>query len=263
MGEENMSRTRTNRRGCALVVAAGVACAGGSAKAAGVYSTGSVYDENTTVANFVDSIADNATPGGITTSGPGDGLNGFKSLMESAFAANRGGVVSFDNEAPNPTPATFNFDIQYGVGQQFTVLTSTQVRGDAPTSSATPISGGAGNRTLRQADANGGAPSADYTWTFPTSAGITDVGFTLLSRTTYDATTVVTVTATFSDASTKDLASQIGNGRELDDTFYRFTAPAGAVSSPPARGRSGLTWTTSASLWSRSRARWACWRWGG
>jgi len=173
-------------------------------------------------ANFVDTVAG---LGSVGNSAASTSLASYSSIFSSAYAANRGGVITFDNITMSSTD---QFDptlsATYGAGSVLTITTSTNY-GDYQIQTAAvvgiPISGGTYLRV------KGGSVSGGTGFqTFNFSSALSHVAFTALTRT--DATRSITATVTFDDDTTSSLSDTVtGNASPNDDTFFGFTAPEG------------------------------------
>lgn len=233
---------------CAVFAAAGVffCPATGRAVAPTTAATG-VYDETTAQQNNVDFNAtgnsENASTGNgasYTTTGP------FNATVAAAFAAGRGGVVTFDSLASGTSSTSLN--VTYAGGsKQFNMTFDSAYAistGFQPADSAA-ISG---SNYLGPADVNG-VPSLTITLgaisgTSLGETGFSEIGLTLLSADVSPGTAHnfgnVTITAHFSDNSTANASRTIAENKGAGDTFYDFIAPGGlTITSLTISGPSG------------------------
>lgn len=180
------------------------------------FSTVSVYDENTDKTNAVNTDA----TGTLAT---------FTSAVATASANGLGGVIDFDT--PSVTPSGTIHSAEFGTsGGNFLQFTTLGIQGVTSGGSFNPIS--KTNGIARNGDAN------NFAFTFGNFSDaatggnvldldLTQVGFTVLSRTNASYPLDVRATVTYSDLSTSVVTSNIGNQKGLDDTFMSFTASSG------------------------------------
>lgn len=192
---------------------------------AAIFTTVGIYDENVVVANTVDSSLTSYT------------VAQFTSDVSTAYAANSGGVISFNGfinntvvtsiEAPFGTGSTKTLNISFGGGVSHHVALGL--------GSANPISGQAGGSTAfgqgpnsDNADAN-----VDMDFLFDSITGgevfeaITKVGLTYVGRTNgggLDNADNVTITAFFSNATSSSVTTNANNAN--GERFIGFEAPA-------------------------------------
>ena len=171
------------------------------------------YDSATTNANQIDTEAtDSANANQLS-------LTQFKTLVETAFAGQTGGVATFDQAGDS----VFSGDQRLYFADNSVLATFQR------TNAGTSVQTGSTNRTpISGASGFGGSDS--YGFTFSVDDQITAVGVTLISRlaTASDAT----VTATFADAMGAEVqqvaaTSNLANSNGGDDTFFGFAAPTG------------------------------------
>ena len=153
----------------------------------------------------------------------------FPAAIQTAWDNNQGGVFNFPSAFVNGTTVLRG---TFGAGntKQLDITSSRAMQSVAANGSFVPVS-----------DAIGIAQNSDtpgFTLTFGplTDVGtgeaiineaVTQVGFTVLSRShaTYPAD--VQARVTYGDGSQGTLTASVGNVKSEDDTFYSFTAPAG------------------------------------
>ncbi|MEM9914254.1 MAG: PEP-CTERM sorting domain-containing protein [Planctomycetota bacterium] len=173
------------------------------------------YDSATTNANQVDvSATSDANPNELS-------LATFTTLVETAFANQTGGVVTFDNAGDSLGSIGITEDLVFAdnsVLASFSRVNSQQIQSGG--GGRTPISGNSGV---------GGATS--YAFDFDEADEITAVGLTILSR-SGNGSGNASVVATFLDASgggvqTVTATSNLADSNGGDDTFFGFSAPDG------------------------------------
>ena len=231
-----------------IVLAIGTA-ADGSWVATSIPNTIGVYDENTYQTNAVDS---EVVPGSLAA---------FKASMAAAYAAELGGVLSWDWPALNGgkygTEAgeiVGPFTIPYGVSQTNTLVVTIPSNDKASAApDAMMISGRSGNvgltATSAQSTSSYWIDSVMYSQRYA-AAGIlgeiwiefpaglvAELGITALpaqgadglagAATRGGAAYTQEVTVTFSGGGTQTLTATMNNVGSAGDTFFHFAAPAG------------------------------------
>ena len=174
------------------------------------------YDSATTNPNQIDTSA-TQDPNADQLS-----LTSFETLVETAFAAQTGGVATFDNPTDNiPDSGNASQNIAFSDG---TVLATFSRIGFISIQS-----GGGGRTPISGSRGVGGAST--YGLDFNQTDQITAVGLTLISR-AGNGSGDATVTATFVDAQGNNpqqvtAVSALADSNAGDDTFFGFSAPAG------------------------------------
>lgn len=197
-----------------------------AAHAAVITATSGTYDENVFQPNVAEKSATGAnalTKAQITAN------------VATAFAANLGGVIHFDDVAT--ATATVNDNVltaAYGVsGSQSITLTLTDsVFGVLSTANdptrGTAISASANIPTGNKLSKVGGG-RIDGVFRFTLSTNVTQLGTTVLSRDSgVGGARNVVLTATLDDDTQISTAkTNVAAGASLDDTFFGLQAPAG------------------------------------
>lgn len=188
-----------------------------SSAAISLTATG-IYDEPSN-SNAVDSTA----PGGAGT------LATFKANITAAYAANLGGVITFDEITMPISPSTLSdstLTVTYGASNSgILTITHNSTGGSflfqANALLGTPISGGTYLR-------NGGTSAGTIgTHNYVFSIGLTELGFTVLSR---NAERNITATVTYENGLTNSLSDHISAGQGgTDDTFFYFAASTSPI----------------------------------
>jgi hypothetical protein len=201
----------------AFVAAAGVQ----SATAAFSVTVSPEYDSLSN-ANSVDSVAG---LGSVDLTPASSHLASYYSIFSSAYAANMGGVINFDNIAMSSADRIdTTLSVSYGVDSVLTITTSPNY-GEYQFQTAavvgTPISGATYLRA-KIGSVSGG--SGFHTFNF--SNALSHLAFTALNRT--DMSRSITATVTYDDDTTGTLSDTVaGSPSPSDDTFFGFTAPDG------------------------------------
>lgn len=191
--------------------------------ASAAYISSGTYDESAVQSNAVDT---SATSDGQNTLS----LATFSARVATAFAANRGGVIDFDNgtlAGPNTIEATFGVDQTRTI--TITNASSSSVT-QGSTTLSTPISDGS-----KLGKAGPAAPFStwnDFLFDFDPNDRIGAVGGTILSNFAVIGSPVGNVfgRVRYTDGSfTPSVISFVSSGAGLgaDDTFWGFQAPTG------------------------------------
>ena len=190
------------------------------------FGTSGIYGEAPVAPNTVDaSVGDK-------------NIQAFATDIQNAFRDGNGGVVNFEtgfNAVPSDgatsnNPLDHNFDFQLGSNKAIRVTSSLDfyLYSNGNNNQVTTLSGS--NSILSGTPST--APTANFTWLFrgvrngAPRESMTELAFTVLSRTTYPATgAVIEATVHFSGGNAATLGAVVGNGRGTSDTFFHFTAP--------------------------------------
>lgn len=217
-----MRRSRSFNSGpVAVATTAAVLFAAGRADAVVISNTVATYD-STSNTNTVDGSATGST--GTAAA--------FAAVVAAAHAVNNGGVVNFEeaNYVPAANPAVDTaYAFNYGAGSTRTLGVTTSVVID-PVTNVNPSSGTISAISGSGVLTNQTSGATDITFTFEPGADrvLSDVAFTMLSRTNYPAAGFdFTVTANFLGGGTQVQTANIGNTKGTDDTFFWFQAPPG------------------------------------
>lgn len=187
------------------------------------------YDQATTgtyAAGTLNPIAKDAT------TSPNDSAT-FISGVATAFAADSGGI--FDLPGPGSIgTAVASYRGTYGINQakRLTITTSTTMQNITTSGTSFGILSPP-NGTTSSTDTPGytltiGTP-VDATSGAQLLEGVVQIGFTVLSRNNALYPIDVRVTASFSDASTQIVTTNLARLSGGDNTFFGFTAPSGAT----------------------------------
>lgn len=189
-------------------------------------STTGVYDS--TGGNEVER---NGSGNAFSSTAPNDYL-GFKADVAAAFAANRGGVITFAEAVGGVGTGDNTFDAKYGTLAQKIVTVSSDVTHNTTTSTGFGATLSTGTLYLVSSNVAGNGP--DFTFTFgPITGGepgefVQRVAVTILDK-ALAADTDVTLTASFSDGQSAPLTIIMPTDATTlnPDTFVAFSAPAG------------------------------------
>jgi len=207
-------------------------------------STTGVYDS--AGANEVER---NASGNVLSSTAPNDYL-GFKTDVATAFAANRGGVITFAETIGGVGTGDNVFDARYGTLAEKIVTVSSNVTHNTTTSATFGATLSTGTQYLVSSNVAGNGP--DFTLTFgPITAGepgefVQRVGVTILDK-AVTSDTSFTLTASFSNGQTAPLTVTMPTDPTTNnlDTFVAFSAPAGASITSLAFDFSGTNTNTS------------------
>ena len=205
---------KTIRTASLSTAALGIALIAPNGSAAFFGPTTGVYDENTDNTNTVDVNVAGATA--------------FAETVLSAFNADLGGVIDFDTSDVGGSQGT-EHSATYGTSatQTFNFTTSTSGGLAGTTGSFFAISGGNGFIQIQNATSQLYTFNQDDDGAIAGAPLVSQIGFTLLPRSNADYPLDVLATATYTDGSTADVTSTLGNVKQTTDTFVSFTAPAG------------------------------------
>lgn len=205
----------------------------------GALITTGIYDEQEAQPNSINfemGYSSNAT----WTTGIGQTLGAaqivsladFKTNVADAFAAGRGGVITFDGVDPAAYNGVQSFDISFAEGTKQVTLTN---RIDGTYSISPPSN----NRTAISGDqflSTGGNPHFDFDFTafngFEPNEQVTSIGVTLLGRGGNGTGRNFRVIAFYTDGINNGSSStfrtfDMQNGNGTQDSFSGIVAPAG------------------------------------
>ncbi len=205
---------KTIRTASLSTAALGIALIAPNGSAAFFGPTTGVYDENTDNTNTVDVNAAGATA--------------FAATVLSAFDADLGGVIDFDTSNVSGSQGT-EHSATYGTSatQTFNFTTSTSGGLAGTTGSFFAISGGNGFIQIQDTTSQLYTFNQNNDGAIAGAPLVSQIGFTLLPRSNAAYPLDVLATATYTDGSTADVTSTLGNVKQTTDTFVGFTAPAG------------------------------------
>jgi hypothetical protein len=222
------------------------------------FTTTGVYDETVTQMNNVDfngafsSGTGGATAANTTTASTGNGavyssIGLFNASLTAAFAANAGGVWSFDTQAAGVIPN--GNTLTYGVAQNKSiVLTETGANQFMAVTTGGPQHNSLTTSGSNYLDNENGTP---YAFTFggisggtPGETGVIQLGFTALSSNDSVGGPLnfgtVTAIANFSGGGSVTETATINALQGQGDTFFGFVAPSGQTITGFSVSSSGL-----------------------
>ena len=217
-----------------LMFATAVGMVGRSDSAQAAFITTGEYDEQTFQANAIDT---EATSNNLT-------LADFKTDVATAFQADLGGVIPFDDFG---SFAGTSFQVNYGVNQNKT-LTVTRglasgAAGTAPNfnmgnsdATVSSVSGSAAADANRRYLASSSGDGSDWRLSF--SEPLLEWGFTVLSRS--DGANRTVALSIILDDNTSVPFTQETIAATGDDTFFSYKAPAGRTIKNVVSLQSGL-----------------------